>query len=196
MRWRSNPYRFTHAGLCVTIQNACTLVHFHGPADKTSSGWRISQITTEQHWSTAGCSFSLPLCACAANHYIWRLVCLHSSVMVDGRASPSFVCESALGKQTLSYSTWLALFIWSWFRYWLSITEWRNLSCVLFACDRMRAIIKDRRLPSVCFAENIVTSCCCCDFAVNQPFFEALLPAMKKIHPNTVEPITSFVQAK
>lgn len=77
-----------------------------------------------------------------------------------------------------------------------SLTESRNLNCVLFACDRMRAIIKDRRLLSVCLTENIVTSCCCCDFAVNQPFFEALLPAMKKIHPHTVEPITSFVQAK
>lgn len=145
VHWRSNACRFTHAGLRVDIQDACTLIHLREEPDKTSSGWWISQITTEERRFAV----FLLLCACAANHYIWSLVCLHSSVMVNGRASPSFVCESALGKQILSHSNMT-------FSFHLvfvlllgqSIIEW-NLSRALFACDRMWGVTKDRPLLSV-----------------------------------------------
>lgn len=145
VHWRSNTYRFTHAGLRVHIQDACTRVHLHEEPDKTSSGRWIFLITTEEHRFAV----FLLLCACAANHYIWRLLCLHSSVMVNGRASPSFVCESALGKQILSHSNMTFSFHLV-FVLWLGqrIIEW-NLSGALFACDRMWGVIKDRLLLSV-----------------------------------------------
>lgn len=56
-------------------------------------------------------------------------------------------------------------------------------------------LINNRLLPSVLFFCNPVAFCCCWDLAVNQPF-SGFAPCMKKIRPNTEEPITSFVLAK
>lgn len=111
----------TYAGLhmqaCVQMySNALTLVRLQEEPARTSLGGRISQITTEQHWSTPVCSFSLPCCVWAVNHYIWRLVCLHSCMMVDRRPLPHLLCLNLHWKNKPSLIlTSLTLFMWSLF---------------------------------------------------------------------------------
>lgn len=167
-----------------------TRTHLHEEPAEASLGWWISQITTQQHWS------SLPfrsLSLCAVNRYIWNMVCLHSCSMVNGWSSLFSECANLHHKSKWLLLTWhhfLSSFGLGFHSFWLEILKktsvfmWQNVN-----------LVKNTLALSVLFTDNLVTSCCCCDFAVNQPFW-GFVPCMKGIRPNTVEPITSFVQTK